>query len=91
MPDGLPASQRRGVRRNHSLVQESKQLQSIAGAAEAEAKEGELTRHVMRCVTRWAHAPLWGEARQRLLRKEMAAVRGLLYVLPALARGLLSV
>ena len=72
-------------------MQESKQLESIAVAAEAEAKEGELTRRVAQCATGWAHAPLWGEARQRLLRKEMATTRGLLHALPALARGLLSV
>ena len=53
-------------------MQESKQLESIAVAAEAEAKEGELTYRVAQCATRWAHAPLWGEARQWLLRKEMA-------------------
>ena len=91
MPDGLPASKWRGVRRSYSFVQESKQLQSIAAPAEAEAKEGVLTRRVMRCATRWAHAPLWGETWQWLLRKETATVRGLLSALPALARGLLSV
>ena len=70
-------------------MQESKQLQSIAVATEAEAKEGELTRRVARCATGWAHAPLWGEARQWLLRKETATIGDLLLALPALARGLL--
>ena len=74
-----------------SFVQELKQPQLIPSAVEAEAKEGELTRRVARCATGWAHAPLWGEARQRLLREEIATIRGLLHVLSALARGLLSV
>ena len=59
---------------SYSSVRESKQPHSIASAAEAEAKEGELTRRVARCATGWAHAPLWGEARQRPLREEMATI-----------------
>ena len=54
-------------------------------------KEGMLTRRFARCATGWAHAPLWGEARQWLLHKETAMIRGFLSALPALARGLLSV
>ena len=76
---------------SYSFVQESKQPQSISIAVEAEAKQGKLTRRVARCATSWAHAPILGEARQRLLRRETTPIRGLLYALPALARGLLSV
>ena len=48
---------------SYSFVQESKQPQSIAVVAEAEAREGELTRRVIRdqvgpCATAWMRDPL---------------------------------
>ena len=57
---------------SYSFMQESKQLQSIAVAAEVEAKGGRVD--PSHRATEWARAPLWGEARQWLLRKETATI-----------------